>query len=47
MKIQEVMMTQLACLSWDEVTEDYPTTSSYKALLEDFITFKDWGSISL
>ena len=47
MEIQEVMMKQLGCLSWDQVTEDYPTTSSYKALSEYFIAFKDWVSISL
>ena len=47
MKIQEVMMKQLGCVNWEQVTEDYPLTSSYKALFEYFITFKDWVSISL
>ena len=47
MKIQEVMMKQLGCLTWDQVTKDYPTTSSYKALSEYFIAFKDWVSASL
>ena len=45
MKIQEVMMKQLGCLTWDQVTEEYPNTSSYKALSEYFIAFKDWVSI--
>ena len=45
MKIQEVMMKQLGCLSWEQVTEEYPITSSYKALSEYFIAFKDWVSI--
>ena len=45
MKIQEVMMKQLGCLTWDQVTEEYPVTSSYKALSEYFIAFKDWVSI--
>ena len=44
MKIQEVMMKQLGCITWDQVTEDYPLTSSYKALSEYFIAFKDWVS---
>ena len=47
MKIQEVMMKQLSCLTSDQVTEEYPITSSYKALLEYFIAFKDWVSIFL
>ena len=47
MKIQEVMMKQLGCLSWEQVTEEYPVTSSYKALSEYFIAFKDWVSIFL
>ena len=47
MKIQEVMMKQLGCLSWEQVTEEYPITSSYKALSEYFIAFKDWVSITL
>ena len=29
MKIQEVMMKQLCCLAWDQVTKEYPLTSSY------------------
>ena len=41
MKIQEVMITQLGWLTWDQVTEGYPLTSSYKALSEYFIAFKD------
>ena len=45
MKIQEVMMKQLGCLTWEQVAEDYPLTSSYKALSEYFIAFKDWVSI--
>ena len=47
MKIQEVMMKQLGCITWEQVTEDYPMTSSYKALSEYFIAFKDWVSIFL
>ena len=47
MKIQEVMMKQLGCMTWEQVTEDYPTTSSYKALSEYFIAFKDWVSLFL
>ena len=46
MKIQEVMMKQLGCLTWAQVTEEYPITSSYKALSEYFIAFKDWVSIT-
>ncbi|KAH6555676.1 hypothetical protein KP509_1Z236600 [Ceratopteris richardii] len=42
MKIQEVMMKRLGCFSWTEVQEDYPTTSSYKALSEYFILFRDY-----
>ena len=45
MKIQDVMMKQLSCLTWDQVIKEYPITSSYKALLEYFIAFKDWVSI--
>ena len=45
MKIQEVMMKQLGCLTWDQVTEEYPITSSYKAFSECFIAFKNWVSI--
>ena len=41
-KIQEVMMKQLECSTWDQVTEEYPTTSSYKALQEYFIAFREW-----
>ena len=44
MKIQEDMMKQLGCLTWDQVTEEYPITSSYKALSEYFIIFKHWVS---
>ena len=40
MKIQEVMMKQLGCLSSEQVTEDYPTMSLYKALTEYFIAFR-------
>ena len=47
MKIHEVMMKQIGCITWEQVTEDYPMTSSYKALLEYFIAFKDWVSIFL
>ena len=47
MKIQELMMNQLGCLSWEQVTEKYLITSSYKALSEYFIAFKDWVSIFL
>ena len=45
MKIQEVMTKQLGCLTWDQVTEEYLVTFSYKALSEYFIAFKDWVSI--
>ena len=37
----------LTCMTWEQVTEDYPTTSSYKALSEYFIAFKDWVSLFL
>ena len=47
MRIQEVMMKQLGCITWEQMTEDYPLTSSYKALSEYFIAFKDWVSIRL
>ena len=46
MKIREGMMKQLSCLTWDHVTKEYPITSSYKALSEYFIAFKDWVSIA-
>ena len=42
MKIQDVTMKQLGCMTWGQVTEDYPTTSSYKALSEYFIAFTDY-----
>ena len=48
MKIQEVMMKQLGCITWEQVTEDYRMmTSSYKALSEYFIAYQDWVSIFL
>ena len=47
MRFQEVMMKQLGCVTWEQVTEDYPLMSSYKALFEYFIAFKDWVSIGL
>ena len=48
MKIQEVMMKKLRCVIWEQVIEDCPLTSSYKALYEYFIAaFKDWVNISL
>ena len=47
MKIQELMTKQLGCVTWEQVTEHYPLTSSYKALSEYFIAFKDWVSIGL
>ena len=47
MKIEEVMMNQHGFLTWDQVIEQYPLTSSYKVLTEYFIVFKDWVSISL
>ena len=47
MKIQEVMMKQLGCITWEQVTEDYPMTSSYKALSAYFIAIKDWVTIFL
>ena len=47
MKIQEVMMKQLGCITWEQVTEDYPLTSSYKALSEYIIAFKYWVSIGV
>ena len=41
MKIQDlVMMKQLGCLTWEQVTEEYLITSSYKVLLEYLIAFK-------
>ena len=46
MKIQKVMMKKLGCLTWGQVIEEYPITSSYKALLEYFIAFKDWVRIT-
>ena len=36
------MMKQLGCSTWDQVTEEYPVTSSYKALQEYFIAFREW-----
>ncbi len=42
MKIQEVMMKKLDCSNWEKVQEQYPITSSYKALQEYFIVFRDW-----
>ena len=47
MKIQAVFMKQLGCMTWEQATEDYPTTSSYKALSEYFISFKDWVNLIL
>ena len=46
MKIQEVMMKKLDCATWESVREQYPMTSSYKALQEHFIVFRDWVSVS-
>ena len=37
-------MKQLGCSTWDQVTEEYPTRSSYKALHEYFIAFREWVS---
>ena len=39
-------MKQLGCLTWAQVIEENPITSSYKALSEYFIAFKDWVSIT-
>ena len=39
-------MKQLGCLTWAQVNEEYLITSSYKALSEYFIAFKDWVSIT-
>ena len=38
-------MMPLGLLTWDQVTEEYPITFSYKALSDYFIAFKDWVSI--
>ncbi len=42
MKIQEIMMKKLNCTTWESVEQQYPNTSSYKALQEYFIVFRDW-----
>ena len=45
MKIQELMMKKLALPTWEEVEQACPLTSSYKALEEFFIVFREWVSV--
>ena len=42
MKIQELMMKKLSLPTWEEVEQSCPKTSSYKALEEFFIVFREW-----
>ena len=42
MKIQELMMKKLCLPTWEEVEQACPVTSSYKALEEFFIVFREW-----
>ena len=41
-EIQEVIMKQLGYSTWEQVIEEYSTTSSYKALQEYVIAFGEW-----
>ena len=45
MKIQELMMKKLCLPTWEEVEQACPITSSYKALEEFFIVFREWVSV--
>ena len=45
MKIQELMMKKLSLPTWEEVEQACPLTSSYKALEELFIVFREWVSV--
>ena len=45
MKIQELMMSKLCLPTWEEVEQACPITSSYKALEEFLIVFREWVSI--
>ena len=45
MKIQELMMKKLSLPTWEEVEQACPLTSSYKALEEFFIVFREWVSV--
>ena len=45
MKIQELMMKKLSLPTWEEVEQAFPLTSSYKALEEFLIVFKEWVSV--
>ena len=45
MKIQELMMKKLSLPTWEEVEQSCPKTSSYKALEEFFIVFREWVSV--
>ena len=42
MKIKKMMMKKLCLPTWDEVEQTHPMTSSYKALEEFFIIFREW-----
>ena len=42
MKIQELMMKKLCLLTWEEVEQACPVTSSYKVLEEFSIVFREW-----
>ena len=42
MKIQELMMKKLSLPTLEEVEQSCPKTSSYKALEEFFIVFREW-----
>ena len=45
MKIQELMMKKLCLPTWEEIEHACPITSSYKALEEFFIVFREWVSV--
>ena len=46
MKIQEPMMKKLSLPTWKEVKQSCPKTSSYKALEEICIVFREWVCVS-
>ena len=47
MKIQELMMKKLSLPTWEEVEQSCPKTSSYKALEEFFIVFREWVCVCI
>lgn len=47
MRIQEQMAVRLNCESWEEVTRDYPLSSSYEALAPFKLAFSKIVSLIL